>query len=277
MKRFILLLECRDRKGIVARISRFILELDGNIVTADQHTSDPEGGQFFLRVEFCSNRADMESIQRGLDPIAAELEARAQVHDAGRPLKTAILVSKHEHCLAELLYATRMGELNMQVTRIISNHPDLRGAAARAGLPYIELRGGKERMEKTILVETRDADFLILARYMQILSGEFLDAYQRPVINIHHSFLPSFKGAQPYEQAFERGVKVIGATAHFVGRELDEGPIITQLVEPVSHRDSVDDLKRKGRNLERRALVLAVHHFLDRRILLFGKKTIVFT
>ena len=279
MKTFILLFQCADQKGIVAKISNFIFEYDGNIIIADQYSTDPEGGHFFLRVEFYidETRHTKASIEAAFAPIADGFKARWQFYDTSRRQSMGILVSKPDHCLFDLLYLWKSGELAIDIPFVISNHPDHEGLVRQYGIPYYHIPvTGTDKKEAEILAIVKDADFLVLARYMQVLTGHFLAAYGRDIINIHHSFLPSFKGANPYEQAFERGVKVIGATAHFVTPELDTGPIITQIVEPVTHRDHVDDLVRKGKNLEKRALSQAIHLYSEYRVMRYKNRTVVF-
>jgi formyltetrahydrofolate deformylase len=280
MKTIILLFQCADQKGIVARVSDFIFRNDGNIIEADQHSTDPEGGHFFLRIEFCiakehlANAAFMEEFKG----IAHSFHAEWHMYDKENILRMGIFVSKPDHCLADLLYLVHSGELRVRIPFIASNHGEHRELVEKYGIPFHFIPAKKdERHEEELLTLAKEhSDFLVLARYMLVFSGDFLQGYNKDMINIHHSFLPSFKGANPYKQAFDRGVKVIGATAHFVTEALDEGPIIAQMVEPVSHRDSVESLIRKGKNLEKRALSQAVHNYIDYRIIRHKNKTIVF-
>ncbi len=280
MKTVILLFQCADQKGIVAKVSDFIFKNGGNIVTADQFSTDPEGGHFFLRIEFYIDEREhtVASLEAGLRPLAEQFKADVNLFVKDRPLRMGIMVSKADHCLVELLYLWRSGEIKVDIPFVISNHPDHKKLVEQYGIPYHFIpASAKDRKERNIVViASEQSDFLVLARYMQVLSGEFINEYGKPLINIHHSFLPSFKGADPYQQAFDRGVKVIGATAHFVTESLDDGPIITQMVESVSHKDTVADLERKGRNLEKHALAQAVRHYIDYRIFRFQNKTIVF-
>lgn len=280
MKTVILLFQCADQKGIVARVSDFIFRSGGNIVSADQFSTDPEGGHFFLRVEFYINEVEhtVSSLESGLKAIAAEFKADWKLFIKDQLLRMGVMVSKADHCLVELLYLWKSGELKVDIPFIISNHPDVEGVARQYGVRFhhIPARSADKKEDEILSLLKGKVDFLVLARYMQILTGDFIAQFGNAIINIHHSFLPSFKGADPYQQAHERGVKVIGATAHFVTESLDEGPIITQMVEPVSHKDSVEDLIRKGKNLEKHALAQAVRDHIEYRIFKFKNKTIVF-
>ena len=280
MKTVILLFQCNDQKGIVARLSDFIFRKGGNIIEADQHSTDPEGGHFFFRIEFCIAKDEYEcsSFDAECAEVARRFEAEWSMYDKEKRLRMGILVSSPDHCLTDLLYLVRSGELKVDIPFVVSNCEAHGHLAESYGVPFHFLpAAAQNRMEPDILAIAEDSsDFLVLARYMMVFSGDFLHAYGKDIINIHHSFLPSFKGANPYRQAFDRGVKVIGATAHFVTPELDEGPIITQMVEGVTHKDSVERLKRKGKNLEKRALADAVHKYIDYRVLRFKNKTIVF-
>jgi formyltetrahydrofolate deformylase len=278
-----LLVSCTDRPGIVAQVSSFLRDRGANILQSDQHTTDPDGGQFFMRLEF---RLD------GLEEEAEAIEAEfaAAVGDtlggdwhfayASRRKRTAILVSRYDHCLAELLWRHRRGELDAEIPLIVSNHPELESEAARFGIPFRHIpvtRETKPAAEAELLDVLGDGfDLVVLARYMQILSPSFLGAVRRPIINIHHSFLPAFAGADPYARAYERGVKIIGATAHYVTEELDAGPIIEQDVARVTHREGVDSLVRTGADLERIVLLRAVRWHLEDRVLIHGNRTVVF-
>jgi formyltetrahydrofolate deformylase len=282
MDRAVLLIQCADRKGIVAKISNFVFGAEGNIVHSDQYTTDPEGGRFFMRVEFDFDdaRTPHETLEAAFAPLARELEASWEFHYASRPLRMGILVSRYDHCLFEVLYRIRSGDLRVEVPFVLSNHPDLGDLVKSYGIPFYYvpvMPNGKRETELEMLRLIGDnTDFLVLARYMQILTESFMQGYTRDIINIHHSFLPSFKGANPYKQAYERGVKVIGATAHYVTLDLDEGPIIEQLVARVTHRDNVEDLKRKGKNLEKLALVNAIQAHIEHRVIRYRNKTVVF-
>ena len=277
-----LLMTCKDQKGLVHRISEFIFQRGGNILHADQHI-DFETGLFLSRVEwdlagFALPRAE---IARAFTPLADSFEMDWQLRFSDEPLRTAIFVSKLPHCLNDLLFRRSIGELPGEFVAIVSNHPDLGPEADRFGIPYHvfpitpETRREQEKRELRLLAELR-VDLIILARYMQILSPEFVSAHEYRIINIHHSFLPAFSGARPYAQALTRGVKLIGATSHYVTPIVDDGPIIEQDVVRVSHRDTVEDLIRKGRDLERVVLARAVRLHLERRVLPYGDKTVVF-
>lgn len=282
VKHAILLIRCRDRKGIVSKVSEFVFRHDGNIINSDQYSTDPSGGEFFMRLEFWfdENHAPAAVLEEDLAALGRDLEAQWTLHYADRPLRMGILVSKYDHCLVDILYRQRNGEIPVEIPLIVSNHPDAKGIADAYGIPFhhIEMRPEtKLEGERAILELTRDTtDFLVLARYMQIVTDGFLAAYKKDIINIHHSFLPSFKGANPYRQAYDRGVKVIGATSHFVTAELDEGPIIEQVVERVYYKDTLEDLKRKGRNLEQQALANALRAYANHRVIRVGQKTVVF-
>jgi formyltetrahydrofolate deformylase len=278
----IVLLQCPDQKGLIARISGLVYQLEGNILFLDQHTTAPSDGLFFMRLEFRFDptRFPRERIQEEVEGLARELHASWQIRYAGQRLGCGVLVSAQVHCLTDLLYRNAAGELPMDVRVILSNHEEGRRWAEHYGIPFVLLPKGRDNRaeaEDLILESVKGkTDFLVLARYMQILSPGFLTAYGRDIINIHHSFLPSFKGANPYQQAYDRGVKVIGATAHFVTGDLDEGPIIEQAVQRVSHRDDVEALRRKGSDLERMALARAVSAYTSHRVIRHENKTIVF-
>ncbi|MDX9972696.1 MAG: formyltetrahydrofolate deformylase [FCB group bacterium] len=282
MDRAVLLIQCPDHKGIVAKISNFVFGVDGNIIHSDQYSTDPEGGRFFMRVEFDfdERRLSKETLESAFAPIAKDLEATWEIHYASRPLRMGILVSRYDHCLFEVLYRLRSGDLHVEIPFVMSNHADLADLVEGYGIPFhcVPVQpGGKTEAEHEMLRLIGDrTDFLVLARYMQILTESFMNGYTKDIINIHHSFLPSFKGANPYRQAYERGVKLIGATAHYVTLDLDEGPIIEQLVTHVSHRDNPDDLKRKGKNLEKIALVNAIQAHIEHRVIRYKNKTVVF-
>lgn len=281
-----LLITCADRPGIVAAVTQFLYAHGANITQLDQHSTDPEGGKFFMRLEFQTPRLDLglAAFRAAFDQVVAQPFGMAwSVREAWPPRKMAVFVSRHEHCLLEMLWRWSRGELECEISQVVSNHPDLREAVERFGVPFHVLDNGagdapgKRQAEEQALELLRDkADVVVLARYMQILSGEFLDRVGAPCINIHHSFLPAFIGADPYRQAFERGVKIIGASAHYVTAELDAGPIIAQNVAAVSHRHGVEDLKELGRDLERQVLAKAVRAHLEDRIITDGNKTVVF-
>ncbi len=277
-----LLISCRDQKGLVAAVSDFLYRNNGNIIHADQHT-DQEEGVFLQRVEWELEGFDVarEEIEATFKPIGLRFGMQWTLHFSDYQPSVALFVSKLPHCLYDLLGRWRMGELRGAVPLVISNHEDHREIAESYGVTFHCLpvtSDNKEQQENVALklLEEWDIDSVVLARYMQILSPEFVARYPNRLINIHHSFLPAFAGARPYHQAHERGVKIIGATAHYVTPELDQGPIIQQDVAGVSHRDSVADLVRKGRDLEKIVLARAVDLHLRNRILVYGNKTVVF-
>ena len=308
-----LLISCPDRKNIIATVAGFIARQGGNILEADQH-SDPEHGEFFMRVEieldgFALNR---QTFGEAWEPVAAPFGMSWRVYWGNEIKRMAVLVSKESHCLNDILWRWKTGELRTQIAFVASNHQDLHDAADACAIPFHHLpiesqRSKVERsnsesqpssnlepsnlqpsnlqpsnlgkdQESRLLSLLRDAnvDLIVLARYMQVLSPEFVAQYPERIINIHHSFLPAFAGPRPYHQAFQRGVKIIGATSHYVTDALDEGPIIAQATTPVDHRDTVDDLVRKGRDLERVVLATAVRQHVEDKILVSQNKTIVF-
>ncbi len=278
MKRFVLLFQSRDTKGIVARVSDCILRQGGNIVTAHQHSTDPVGGDFFMRVEFLID-ADVarEQVAAVFAGIAQEFGAQVSVFDKADVLRMGIFVSKPGHCLVDLLYLWRAGELNVSIPFVASNFEGHREIVEQFRVPFFYVPATRnDTREEELLAAAKGSDFLLLARYMQLLSPAFLKAYGKDIINIHHGFLPSFKGPHPYQQALDNGVKVIGATAHFATVALDEGPIIAQSVERVTHEDDLSSLIRKGRDLEKHALAEAVFKYVDYRIIRCGATTIVF-
>ena len=277
-RNFILTLACEDRPGIVSRVSTLIFKAGGNIRDSNQY-HDPETNRFFMRVAF-GLPADAGEI--AFDALAAEYDMNWLVRETSQRRKVLILVSKFDHCLVDLLYRLRIGEMEMDVTGIISNHPrESFGGLDLGDIPFHHLpvtKGDKAAQEARIweIFTQTGSELAILARYMQILSDDMSAKFDGRCINIHHSFLPGFKGAKPYHQAHARGVKVIGATAHYVTADLDEGPIIEQDVERISHSDTAEDLVRKGRDIERRVLSRAVGLHLDGRVILNGDKTVVF-
>ncbi len=278
----VLLLSCPDRSGLVSRISNFIFERGGNIVDLDEHVAVDEG-LFSIRVEWEMNNFSIsrKDLNDAFAPLAREFKADWNIHFSDRRDRVAIFVSKYDHCLQDLLWRHKAGELFCDIAVIISNHPDLEPLAKFYNIPFhvfpIHKQYKAEQEKKEIaLLRENEISTIILARYMQILSEDFVAAYPRNVINIHHSFLPAFIGASPYKQAYQRGVKIIGATSHYVTEELDEGPIIEQDVIRVSHRDSIKDMIRKGRDLERVVLARAVKAHLEKRVLTLDKKTVVF-
>jgi formyltetrahydrofolate deformylase len=276
-----LLVTCRDRPGIVAAVSRFIFESGGNIISSDQYSSDPTGGTFYLRVEFTLPPAERVAFAErfGLG-VAERFGMSWRLWGAAQKKRIAVLVSRSGHCLQDLLWRWRQEELGGELVLVASNHDDFRADVEAAGLPYehIPVEKGRKPEAERRLLELLDGrcDLVVLARYMQILSGEFLDQLGVPVINIHHSFLPAFAGAAPYERAKERGVKLIGATAHYVTEELDAGPIIEQDVVRVTHRQTVPELVRSGADVERNVLARAVKWHCDDRVLRRGNTTVIF-
>ena len=280
---FVMTLSCPDRPGIVSAVSTFLAHNGQNILDAQQF-SDVETGHFFMRVVF--NAADLAvglpSLQTGFAAIADRFKMDWRMRDRATRQRVMLLVSKSDHCLADILYRWRTGELEMIPTAIVSNHPrETYSELDFGGIPFHHLpvtRETRTEQESAIwdLVGETGTDLVVLARYMQILSDEMSAKLAGRCINIHHSFLPGFKGARPYHQAHARGVKLIGATAHYVTSDLDEGPIIDQDVERISHRDAPEDLVRKGRDIERRVLARAMRYHLEDRVILNGKKTVVF-
>jgi formyltetrahydrofolate deformylase len=278
----ILLISCPDSKGEVATIADFVYRHNGNILHADEH-ADEESGLFLMRVEFDPKDFDIDLADFGkhFAPVAEKFQMKWRLAQSSHRPRMIILVSKHDHCLADLLYRHQSGELACDIPLIISNHPDNQPLADFYKIPYEIVPASKDNKQDSeqriqALLNTHRPDFLVLARYMQILSNEFVNRYPQRIINIHHSFLPAFVGARPYHQAFARGVKLIGATSHYVTEVLDDGPIIEQDVVRVSHRDSVEDLIRKGRDLEKVVLSRAVRWHVENRVLLYGNKTVVF-
>ncbi len=277
-----LLIGCPDRPGIVAAVSGFLFGRSANIVDSHQYSSDPSGGAFFLRTEFFLEQPfDREELRASFQAeVAARFEMDWEIRWWAERRRLAILVSRHDHCLLDLLWRARRGELDADVVAVISNHPDLERETLGAGVAFHHVAVERERKQEAEarmleLLEGR-AELLVLARYMQVLSAGFLDRLGMPVINIHHSFLPAFAGADPYRRARERGVKLIGATAHYVTEELDDGPIIDQDVVRVDHRQSAADLERVGRDVERMVLARAVAMHLDDRVIVDGRRTVVF-
>ena len=276
---WILTLDCEDRPGIVAAVSGFLAERDGFILDSQQY-ADLDAGRFFMRVEFKAAGApfETEALRTAFAPVAERFGLHWALAESGARPRILIAVSKGSHCLNDLLHRWKTDHLGVEIAGVVSNHDTLRDLTEWHGLPFILLPEGKEAQEAALLAEfdRAGADYLILARYMQILSSDLADGLAGRCINIHHSFLPGFKGARPYHQAHARGVKLIGATAHFVTADLDEGPIIEQDTQRVSHHDTPDDLIRIGRDIERRVLAQALRYWLDDRILLNGHRTVVF-
>ncbi|MCK9496388.1 MAG: formyltetrahydrofolate deformylase [Dehalococcoidia bacterium] len=278
-----LLVQCPDRPGIVAAVSQFLFAHGANIMQADQFSTADGAGRFFLRVEFQIEGLDVtrEDLETR---FAAEIAERFEMdwRIAGqRRKRAALLASRFDHCLLDLLWRWRRGELAVDIPLVISNHDDLREDVATFGIPYHYLpveKGKRPEQEAAIraLLREHDVDLVVLARYMQILSGDFIAEYPDRIINIHHSFLPAFAGADPYGRAFDRGVKIIGATAHYATEDLDEGPIIEQDVQRVTHREDREDLVHVGREVERSVLARAVQWHLEDRVFVYGNRTVVF-
>jgi formyltetrahydrofolate deformylase len=277
-----LLVSCPDRRGIVAALAQVLYGHGANILDSDQHT-DAVAGLFFQRLRFdlAELMTDRVALERSIAELAERFQMQYRLLYAARRKRLAIYVSKYDHCLYDLLLRQRAGELPADIVAVISNHADLAPVAGQFGVPFHvfdktpENKQAHETDERALLAEL-DVDLVVLARYMQVMSAEFCEAFAQRLINIHHSFLPAFIGGRPYHQAYQRGVKLIGATAHYATATLDEGPIIEQDVSRASHRDAVDDLVRKGRDLEKVVLARAVRWHLDDRILVYGNKTVVF-
>lgn len=277
-----MLISCPDRPGIVAAVSQFLCEQGANIVQSDQYTMDPEGGMFFIRIEF-----DLHGLEQQIDQlrlkfreVADRFQMNWELFRAAQKKRLAIFVSKEDHCLLELLWQWQAGDLHADIAMVISNHPDMQELVEPLGIPYhyvpVTADTKQDAERKQLELIAGKADTIILARYMQIISPTFIEHYRNRIINIHHSFLPAFIGGKPYAQAHNRGVKIIGATAHYVTEELDGGPIIEQDVQRVTHRDSVDDLKRIGRHIERVVLARAVTWHVEDRVIVHHNKTVVF-
>ncbi len=293
-KTAVLLIDCPDRKGLVARVAGMLYKHGANILHADQH-EDHEQGLFFMRVEWAlaegsaseqvsgeaGTEFDLAGFKREFAPLAQELAMRWHLYAGARRPRVALFCSQYLHCMADLLHRWHTGELDCEIPVIVSNHREVENLAAFYGIPFehvaISAATKAEAEERQIaLVRKHDVELIVLARYMQILSPEFVATFPAAIINVHHSFLPAFTGAKPYHAAHERGVKLIGATSHYVTSVLDDGPIIEQDVARISHRDQMEDLVARGRDLERLVLSRAVRWHLDRRILCYGNKTVVF-
>jgi formyltetrahydrofolate deformylase len=278
-----LLIACPDRPGIVAAVSRFLFERGANIVRLDEHTTDLHGGTFYMRVAFAVDELEVGRDELS-DAFARDVAVPFSMHWRLRYVadvpRVALLVSREDHCLTDLLWRWRRGELDADIRLVVSNHADHRADVEGFGVAYehvpVDGANKAEAEARQLALLAGRFDLVVLARYMQILSGRFLEAVAAPVINIHHSFLPAFAGADPYRRAHERGVKIIGATAHYVTEELDAGPIIEQDIERVSHRDDPEQLARIGRDVERVVLARAVRRHLDDRVLVDGQRTVVF-
>jgi formyltetrahydrofolate deformylase len=279
----ILLVQCPDRKGLSAAIANFIYEHNGNIVHVEQHQAGDTGLVYLARTEFSLEgwSLDLKDFSAAFAPIADKFQMQWRLALGNYRPRVAIFVSKFDHCLVDLLYRQRTGELACQITMIVSNHADAKRHADFYGISYHVIPVTKENKavaeeEQLHLLRKDEVDLIVLARYMQVLSPDFIRHYPQQIINIHHSFLPAFIGAKPHHQAYERGVKLIGATAHYVTEVLDDGPIIEQGVARISHKDMLEDLVEKGRDLEKVVLSRAVRWHIENRILLYGNKTVIF-
>nr|WP_230199553.1 formyltetrahydrofolate deformylase [Bacillus testis] len=281
--RAVLLIKCPDQPGIVSAVSAFLFSHGANIVESNQYSSDPDGGTFFLRMEFelrqLSNR--LFSLKEDFSRIAERFGMDFSFRRISHLKRMAIFVSKEAHCLLELLWEYQSGDLLADIAMVISNHPDAKDLVEPLGIPFYYLPANKEirsqvEQQQLDLLREHQIEVIVLARYMQVLTPKFVEQYPNSIINIHHSFLPAFVGARPYERAYERGVKLIGATSHYVTNDLDEGPIIEQDIERVDHRNHVDSLKKIGRSIERRVLAKAVKWHLEDRVIVVKNKTIVF-
>lgn len=277
-----MLISCPDGPGIVATVSKFLFEHGANIVQSDQYSMNPDGGMFFMRVEFDLPKLmdRLPQLEADFGAIASQFKMEWKISSVSRRKKLAIFVSKEDHCLVELLWQWQAGDLDAEIALVVSNHLDMKAYVESFGIPYHHIPvtpdTKKEAEQRQLEVIGADIDVIILARYMQIISPTFIEHFRNRIINIHHSFLPAFVGGKPYAQAYKRGVKLIGATAHYVTEELDGGPIIEQDVERVSHRDDVPELKRIGRNIERVVLARAVKWHVEDRVLVHENKTVVF-
>jgi formyltetrahydrofolate deformylase len=284
MQQITILIHCEDQKGIIAAVTNFILKVEGNIVYIDQHV-DVEQNVFFMRLEceLTDKSIGLASIQNDFDrTIAQDFKMSWEIYTKDQKPKMALFVSKYDHCLYDILGRYSAGELNIEIPLIVSNHADLKPIAKRFNIPFFHVpftKDNKEEGEKAQikLLKKFDIDFIVLARYMQIITPKLIALYENRIINIHHSFLPAFPGAKPYHSAFKRGVKIIGATSHYVTQELDEGPIIEQDISRVSHINSIEDFIMKGRDLERIVLARAIKLHAQRKTMVYNNKTVVFS
>lgn len=278
-----LLITCPDRPGIVAAVSAFLFNKGANIIESSQYSSDPNGGTFFIRLEFELEKLQQLSmeLEKDFEPVAEQFSMEYSFRYVSQLKRTAIFVSKEPHCLLELLWEYQSGDLMMDIVMVISNHENTREIVESLGIPFYYIPANKEirkqvEEQQIKLLKENKIDVIVLARYMQILTENFVAEFPNQIINIHHSFLPAFIGARPYERAFERGVKLIGATSHYVTNDLDEGPIIEQDIKRVDHRDTVERLKKIGRTIERSVLARALKWHLDDRVIVHKNKTIRF-
>lgn len=277
-----LVLGCPDKVGIVTRVSQFISDRQGWLLEASYH-ADPDSGWFFMRNEIraSSLTISLAEFRTEFARLAADFGMEWFIHDSKEAPRLVLMASKASHCLSEILYRWQSGDLHCEIPCVISNHDDLRSMVENAGIPYIHIPVGKDNKEQAHdrimdLIEQHQADSIVLARYMQILPARFCRRFPHRIINIHHSFLPSFVGANPYQKAFDRGVKLVGATCHYVTEELDAGPIIEQDVIRVSHRVSKDDMVREGKDVEKMVLARGLHYHLEDRVFVHGNKTVIF-
>ena len=283
MQKITLLIHCKDQKGIIAAITNYISKVEGNITYIDQHV-DIEQNVFFMRLEseFTNTAISLDSIKTDFEQtIAKDFGMTWNFYDKEIKAKMALFVSKYNHCLYDILGRQSAGELNIEITLIISNHMDLKPIADQFNIPFYHVPFTKDckdvgEKQQTELLKKYGINFIVLARYMQIITPNLISLYKNKIINIHHSFLPAFPGAKPYHSAFKRGVKIIGATSHYVTEELDEGPIIEQDIARVSHINSVDDFIMKGRDLERTVLARAIKLHSERKVMVYDNKTVVF-
>jgi formyltetrahydrofolate deformylase len=283
MQKIIILIHCEDQKGIIAAVTDFILRIEGNITYIDQHV-DFEQNVFFMRLEceLTNPNSNLSAIKNVFEiSIATDFKMSWEIHPKEKKPKMAVFVSKYDHCLFDILGRFSAGELNVEIPMIVSNHEDLKPIAERFNIPFYYVPFTKENKEEgekqqIELLQKHEIDFVVLARYMQIISPTLIDLYENKIINIHHSFLPAFPGAKPYHSAFKRGVKIIGATSHYVTTALDEGPIIEQDITRVSHINSIEDFIMKGRDLERIVLARAIKLHAERKTMVYDNKTVVF-
>ncbi|TRX20719.1 formyltetrahydrofolate deformylase [Flavobacterium franklandianum] len=284
MQKIIILIHCEDQKGIIAAVTDFIVRVEGNIIYIDQHV-DFEQNVFFMRLEceLTNPNSNLAAIKNVFEQsIAVDFKMAWEIQPKEKKLKMALFVSKYDHCLFDILGRYSAGEFNIEIPLIVSNHQDLKAVANRFDIPFyyipftkdIKEEGEKQQME---LLQKHEIDFIVLARYMQIITPNLISLYENKIINIHHSFLPAFPGAKPYHSAFKRGVKIIGATSHYVTEQLDEGPIIEQDITRVSHINSIDDFIMKGRDLERIVLARAIKLHAERKTMVYDNKTVVFS
>ncbi|ALX65645.1 formyltetrahydrofolate deformylase [Microbacterium sp. XT11] len=274
-----LLIACDDQPGIVAAVAGVLAQHGANIISLDQHSTDSEGGRFFQRtvIHLPGLSAARPALEASIDEVAQRFGMEWSLHDTSRRKRVAIFVSKYDHCLMELLWRTQRGQLDIDITMVVSNHPDLAEAVRSFGVPFVHIPSGdKQAMEaRQLELLQGNVDLVVLARYMQILTDDFIERLGAPVINIHHSFLPAFIGANPYARAKERGVKLIGATAHYATADLDEGPIIEQDVTRVTHAESAAELQRRGADVERLVLARAVQWHAEDRVIVHGRSTVI--